>query len=153
MKIYTYFNFQSIKTMKIWHFLNDDEYLYKECSQSCTVYLENLRIEDDELDDTTFSVDEGHFRQIFERLLILNSHDEVKVKSKIRSNSRPYNYALIRFSSKEAAVEVIDNHHYAKTEEVPIYLIIVDEETKIIFRSNQNSCFVWNPNISKDSEK
>lgn len=53
--------------MKIRHFLNDDEYLYKECSQSCTVYLENLRIEDDELDDTTFSVDEEHFRQIFEK--------------------------------------------------------------------------------------
>lgn len=104
--------------------------------QSCTIFIGNLPLD--------LFIDENFFRENFSNYPISKEPNSIKIK-KIKSfYGISYSYALIKLENKEEANEFIKEYNYCKINDVPIHIILKDEETKNILRSNKGCILLEN---------
>ena len=109
-----------------------------------TIYVADLPAGKDQNNQPVSLVDEEFLRQLFQDQGIINAPEAVVIKTKMGRNGNPYAYAFIRFESHENAVKAIAELNYTKLNNVPIRLMLVDKDTKMIVRSNQGNLFIKN---------
>ena len=81
------------------------------------------------LDECTSVIDEDFLKQLFQENHVSQSPGSVIIKAKIDKNNNPYAYAFVDFETREDAVNAIKEFNYTKLDNIPIRLVLADEET------------------------
>lgn len=113
-------------------------------AQTTTIYVADLPVKKDQNGQPVSDVNEDFLRQLFHDQGIVQSPDAITIKTKIRQNGDPYSYGFIKFESYENAVNAINEYNYTKLNNVPIRLVLADNETKKIVKNNQGNLFIKN---------
>lgn len=86
-------------------------------------------------DEFTSAIDEVFLKELFNEYHVSQSPGSVITKAKIDKNGNPYAYAFVSFETREDAINAITEFNYIKLDNIPIRLVLADEETTNLIHS------------------